>query len=295
MLDWTAVNAALADAGHDVRPGASPRPVGGGDISAGWRLETSGGAVFAKTGPASSFAMFSAEAEGLEALAGPGRVPGQPAQPESSAPVRGRSADLTGTPQSRQSRGWLQPRTALAGAAVLILIAIASFFFIRDDALPTSKHIAVLPFVNIGDESNQSFGCSTRSIIGGAQILEFLGNIDDERDLQTGVVGDPLVPRHPATVICIVKNYRVLKQTGHFQFLQSFPGASVSIGHRIVVLGPILPGLRRVRMVGGDSDAGRVMNRFVRPGPQFALVTEVRVKNRKERLSVGSLVPMGVS
>ena len=78
MPDWTAVNAALADAGHGVRPGASPMPVGGGDISAAWRLETSEGAVFAKTGPASSFAMFSAEAEGLEALAAPGaiRVPG---------------------------------------------------------------------------------------------------------------------------------------------------------------------------------------------------------------------------
>jgi fructosamine-3-kinase len=78
MPDWTAVNTALADAGHDVHPGASPMPVGGGDISAAWRLETSGGAVFAKTGPASSFEMFSAEAEGLEALAGPGaiRVPG---------------------------------------------------------------------------------------------------------------------------------------------------------------------------------------------------------------------------
>jgi len=74
MPDWTAVNAALADAGHNVRPGASPMPVGGGDISAAWRLETSAGDVFAKTGPASSFAMFSAEAEGLETLAGPGAI-----------------------------------------------------------------------------------------------------------------------------------------------------------------------------------------------------------------------------
>ena len=78
MPNWTAITAALADAGQEVRAGAAPTPVGGGDISAAWRLETTSGAVFLKTGPGSSFDMFSAEAEGLDALAGPGavRVPG---------------------------------------------------------------------------------------------------------------------------------------------------------------------------------------------------------------------------
>ena len=77
MPDWTAIDAALADAGHAVSANVSPRPVGGGDISAAWCVETTGGAVFLKTGPASSCEMFSAEAEGLEALAAPGviRVP----------------------------------------------------------------------------------------------------------------------------------------------------------------------------------------------------------------------------
>ena len=78
MPDWSAINADLADAGYTVSADASPRPVGGGDISAAWRLDTDGGAVFVKTGPTSSYDMFSAEAEGLEALAAPGvvRVPG---------------------------------------------------------------------------------------------------------------------------------------------------------------------------------------------------------------------------
>ena len=74
MPDWTAINAALADAGQAVSEQVSPRPVGGGDISAAWCLETNGGAVFLKTGPASSYDMFSAEAEGLEALAAPGVI-----------------------------------------------------------------------------------------------------------------------------------------------------------------------------------------------------------------------------
>jgi len=68
MPDWAAILADLDVAGE------TPRPVSGGDISAAWRV----GDVFLKTGPASSFDMFSAEAEGLTELgaAGAVRVPG---------------------------------------------------------------------------------------------------------------------------------------------------------------------------------------------------------------------------
>lgn len=45
-----------------------PRPVGGGDISSAWRIRTEDAAVFLKTGPASSYDMFQAEAEGLKEL-----------------------------------------------------------------------------------------------------------------------------------------------------------------------------------------------------------------------------------
>jgi fructosamine-3-kinase len=78
MPDWSTIADALRDAGVNVAPRPAPRPVGGGDISAAWRLETVEGPVFVKTGPASSSDMFTAEAEGLAELAGPGviRVPG---------------------------------------------------------------------------------------------------------------------------------------------------------------------------------------------------------------------------
>ena len=46
-----------------------PRPVGGGDINAAWRIRTEQNAVFLKTGPATSYDMFLAEAEGLQELA----------------------------------------------------------------------------------------------------------------------------------------------------------------------------------------------------------------------------------
>lgn len=67
MPDWAAITAELGVAG------ATPQPIAGGDISAAWRV----GNLFLKTGPASSYDMFSAEAEGLAELATPGviRVP----------------------------------------------------------------------------------------------------------------------------------------------------------------------------------------------------------------------------
>ena len=68
MPDWAPIRAALHSAGIDVE-GAEPRPVVGGDISAAWRLDSAAGSVFLKTGPASSYEMFAAEAEGLSELA----------------------------------------------------------------------------------------------------------------------------------------------------------------------------------------------------------------------------------
>ncbi|HEY5643731.1 MAG TPA: fructosamine kinase family protein [Woeseiaceae bacterium] len=69
MPDWSAIIAALGDAGVIVDPAAVPTPVAGGDISPAWRLASRGGDVFLKTGPANTCDMFAAEAEGLAALA----------------------------------------------------------------------------------------------------------------------------------------------------------------------------------------------------------------------------------
>ena len=64
MPDWAAITAELGVSNE------TPLPVSGGDISAAWRV----GDVFLKTGPVSSFDMFSAEAEGLAELSAPGVV-----------------------------------------------------------------------------------------------------------------------------------------------------------------------------------------------------------------------------
>ena len=50
-------------------PTVAPTAVGGGDISAAWRVTTDGGKLFIKTAPADANDMFAAEADGLRELA----------------------------------------------------------------------------------------------------------------------------------------------------------------------------------------------------------------------------------
>ncbi len=69
MPNWAFIQQHLSDAGVAIDRDAPPQPVGGGDISAAWRLDNEDESVFLKTGPASSAEMFFAEAEGLVELA----------------------------------------------------------------------------------------------------------------------------------------------------------------------------------------------------------------------------------
>ncbi len=68
MPDWGALAAELEASG--IRPTGEPRPVGGGDIAAAWRIDTADGAVFLKTMAPDEAFMLEAEAEGLAAIAG---------------------------------------------------------------------------------------------------------------------------------------------------------------------------------------------------------------------------------
>ena len=73
MPDWPNIFAALRADGLTISDDDSPGPVGGGDISAAWRV----GSAFVKTGGIDSLEMLQAEAEGLQELnaAGAIRVP----------------------------------------------------------------------------------------------------------------------------------------------------------------------------------------------------------------------------
>jgi fructosamine-3-kinase len=69
MPEWRTLFSALREHDINVSDRDMPRPVGGGDISAAWRVRSNEHAVFLKTGPAASHEMFLAEAEGLRELA----------------------------------------------------------------------------------------------------------------------------------------------------------------------------------------------------------------------------------
>ena len=65
MPDWSSITERLREAGLFVGDSANATPVGGGDISAAWRIESQDGGIFVKTGPGDALDMFAAEAEGL--------------------------------------------------------------------------------------------------------------------------------------------------------------------------------------------------------------------------------------
>mgnify|MGYP001819509170 FL=1 len=77
MPEWQSLFSVLREHDINVSASAMPRPVGGGDISAAWQVRADDRPVFLKTGPADSYDMFLAEADGLRELerAGAIRVP----------------------------------------------------------------------------------------------------------------------------------------------------------------------------------------------------------------------------
>lgn len=74
MPDWSSIARQLNEIGLSVDERATPGPVGGGDISAAWRLAGDDRDIFLKTGRVSSLDMFAGEAEGLAEIAKAGAV-----------------------------------------------------------------------------------------------------------------------------------------------------------------------------------------------------------------------------
>lgn len=69
MPDWRGIFDDLSKNGIAVDRDGQPSPVGGGDISAAWRIPTESGLVFLKTGGPDAVDMFAAEADGLAEIA----------------------------------------------------------------------------------------------------------------------------------------------------------------------------------------------------------------------------------
>lgn len=77
MPDWQAIFSAIRKTGLDLPSQCNQTPLGGSSFSSTWRLQSAANSWFLKTGPAESFDMFDAEADGLRELhkAGAVRVP----------------------------------------------------------------------------------------------------------------------------------------------------------------------------------------------------------------------------
>ncbi|MEE8426186.1 MAG: fructosamine kinase family protein [Woeseiaceae bacterium] len=74
MPHWKAIAATCSKLGIEVTLPVEAHAVGGGDISAAWRIDTDNGPAFIKTARVSAFDMFEAEADGLVELAAPGAI-----------------------------------------------------------------------------------------------------------------------------------------------------------------------------------------------------------------------------
>lgn len=74
MPQWQTLFSVLREYDVEVSDQDMPRPVGGGSISAAWRVNAATQAVFLKTGPASAYEAFAAEAAGIRELASAGAI-----------------------------------------------------------------------------------------------------------------------------------------------------------------------------------------------------------------------------
>jgi protein-ribulosamine 3-kinase len=68
-MNWNIVADALSDCGIVINHSTNPRPIGGGNFSEAWQLQSTDGLLFLKTTTKGSFDMLDAEACGLRELA----------------------------------------------------------------------------------------------------------------------------------------------------------------------------------------------------------------------------------
>ena len=121
-------------------------------------------------------------------------------------------------------------------------------------------------------EADQPVACTAGLVFGRREMLPLLREVDDHGNLQAGVAGPALAARHPRAVVGVVEDNRVIREAGVGEFLQVATRVGVHLGDLVVVLRPVLPHLRRVRMIGGHADLGRVLNGDVWSRANLALV-----------------------
>ena len=144
-------------------------------------------------------------------------------------------------------------------------------------------------------EAHEAVGFTAGFVFGRMEVLELVRDVNDERDLQSGIVGPAFAARHAGTVVGVVEDNRIICQAIVGELLEVQAGVGIGFGDNVVVLRPVLARLRRVGVVGGDAHLSGIVELAVWTHAQFALVTFLRVEHSEERLSGLAVAPMSLA
>ncbi len=120
-------------------------------------------------------------------------------------------------------------------------------------------------------------------------------HVDDQRHPQPRVQQRPLAPRQAHAVVAEVHDDGVIGQPRRLELGQPVAHLRVHLRQPVVVLRPVAPHLRGVRVIGGDAYPGGVVHRLVGPLADAALVGDAEVEHREERHRPRPPVPRTVA
>ena len=128
-----------------------------------------------------------------------------------------------------------------------------------------------------------------------SQMGPALGEVHEHGHVQPRVVGPALGARHARAVVTEVEDDRVVGQAIGFELGQDASHLGVHLADLVVVLGPVLSHLGRVRVIGRKRHLLRVVNGFVRARADAALVADREVEHGEEGLPFRPLAPMSLT
>ena len=142
------------------------------------------------------------------------------------------------------------------------------------------------------NEPNQALARAADRVLGGPQVLELLRYVQDQRDVEAGVVRPALAARHARPVIGPVEHDRVLFEAVLAQLGQHLARHRVHLADLVVILGPVSAAFLGVGMVGRHPHLGGIVDRRVGPAANLGFVGDREIEHREERLARRALAPV---
>ena len=142
------------------------------------------------------------------------------------------------------------------------------------------------------DEADQAVRRAPRFVFPRCQLLPFLGKINDQRHLQTGIARPAFAAWHPAAMVGVIEDDGVVRQTSVRELAEMSARIGIRLTHFVVILGPVLTHFRRVGVIGGNANVRGLRNPCVGTGANLAFVTPGGVKDGKEGLVLRAVLPV---